>query len=156
MGVWGSLWGLHEERTLAPEQFQDTVSCHTDKGIWCSHHITLPLSCGHPSGRRSTFIPLGTCPAQYILSPCFGGASQQCWIIVMITIFYNCGGGEVGPSGSELQVFNWVFPDCLAFGLSGLHWDKFLTSKLCLLSLKSSFFSCFIFGFFLFITAIFW
>jgi len=45
-----------------------------------------------------------TCPAH--LSPCFDGVSQQCRISVIITIFYNCVGGEEGPSGSALQVFN--------------------------------------------------
>lgn len=71
----------------------------------------------------------------------FGEPSQPCCIIVVITTFYISVSGEEGPSGLSLQVFNWVFPDCLAFGLSGLHWDKFLTSKLCLLilNLKVSF-----------------
>lgn len=118
-------------------------SYYTFSQLWTSLREKVHL---HPSG----YVP---CPAHP--SPCFGGASQQCWVTVMITIFYNCGGGEVGPSGSALQVFNWVFPDCLAFGLSGLHWDKFLTSKLCLLILKSSFFFH-LWVFFLFIIAIFW
>lgn len=136
----GSLWAaFHGETTwacTAQKQSQDTLSSHRDKSVHSSHHIVLPPSSGHPSGRKSSYITMGVCPAWHIWVPVWW-PSQPCWIIMIIAIFNICGGGEEGPSGLSLQVFSWVFPDCLVFGLSGLHWDKFLTSKLCLLILIS-------------------
>lgn len=68
--LWGSLWAaFHGETTwacTAQEHSQDTLSCHRDKRMYSSHHIMLPPNSGHPSGRKSTSITVGVCPAQHI------------------------------------------------------------------------------------------
>lgn len=55
---WETTWAC-----TAQKQSQDTLSCHRDKSVHSSHHIVLPPSSGHPSGRKSSYITMGVCPA---------------------------------------------------------------------------------------------